>query len=225
MMIVVTAISSITSLYLYWWRRKLTDGERMLAPENLLDALHQMHADDKEAVNSLHSLRQSISDSKESTSDSISVLRKTFLTFRDGVHQRDAEIKKFQDGYDVVILRKYLKRFLLVEDAILSTGREFPDSTEALNKVQKSLERALDECDIERFKPLIGELASDLGPSVTDDPEYVTSVSEDQSPGTIARVDKDGVRVRIRDDEWAVIRPAKIVVYQAPASNEQKEGR
>jgi hypothetical protein len=225
MMIVVTAISSITSLYLYWWRRKLTDKERMLAPENFLDALHQMHAADKEAVNSLHSLRQNISDSKESTSDSISDLRKTFLSLRDLVKQRDAQIEKLQGGYDVVLLRRFLERILLVEDAILSTRREFPGSTEALDIVHESLQSALEECDIEPFEPSIGEKYSSLRPFVADDPDYIDSVSEDQVPGTIASVDQVGSRARIGDEKWAAIRRAEVTVYQAAASIKQKEGR
>jgi len=225
MMIGVTAISSITSLYLYWWRRKLTDGERMFVPEDLLDALDKMHAADKEAVNSLQLLSQNISDSKESTSDSISDLRKTFLSLRDLVKQRDAQIEKLQGGYDVVLLRRFLERILLVEDAILRTLTEFPGSTEALDIVHKSLQNALEECDIEPFEPSIGDKYSSLGPFVAADPAKVTIVSEDQVPGTIARVDKVGSRARIGDEKWAAIRRAEVAVYQASASIEQKEGR
>jgi molecular chaperone GrpE (heat shock protein) len=232
-MAIVTALSLGTSYSLYRWRKRLTANAKMYIPEELMRHLTEMQQTNSELTHTASASRSEMNDSvtglkkafvtlRSETNDSMADLRQTLSTLAAGANQRDQEIRRLKDGYDISLLRKYFRQILSLEASLLSAREESPSSSEALDRIEQTLRAILDNYDIERFIPSVGSPVGEHGDKVADGYELVAMDSPEQSAGSIANVVESGFIALVGEDEWTVIRPAKVSVYGARTNTDQK---
>jgi molecular chaperone GrpE (heat shock protein) len=131
--------------------------------------------------------------------------------------QRDAEIKRYREGYDVELLRRIVRRFIRVKGAIADANSHDATHTSAIHQVSRLLDDALEECGVEEFRPQIAEdFRTAIG--VADNPKLIET--SDQSRNfQIADVLEPGYRFRNTAD-GEVILPARVSIYVARKAGE-----
>ena len=141
-------------------------------------------------------------------------MTQTFMSLQKALNEKDEEIKRLKEGYDDVIVRKFLFRFTKVDKVL----KEYMDDGQAdlkgLGDIHAQLEDALLEANVEPFSP---ELGSDYKTTqgVADNPEIKDTIDEKQD-STIAEVLQVGYRRRLPDeaeDDFQIIASAKVAIY------------
>ncbi len=209
-MTIATIVSVSITFYLYRWRRIiLTDG-RVLLPEELGQSLNGMGKSFHGLTLELKRHVDATTDINQSTRDEIQNLLQTFMTLQSALDQRDSEIERLQRGYDAELFRKFLSRFIRVDQAvgdILETGEL---TKEDLSDIRELLEDALRECGVERFTP---ELHSDYreAAGVTDNPKKQTT-SDPEMAFKISEIIEPGYRL-VGQESNTIIVASKVRVF------------
>lgn len=149
------------SFYFYRWSRTFSvnssskkfstaskeDFSQLATIEKILNKLHTQYGED------MVRLVRNNADSAEKMTG----LQKTFLTLKSMLDERDSEIRRLKKGYDAQVFRKFLIRFIRVDQAVDEFLQDNPAEREALDVIKNFLEDALDACGVQHFSPQIGE--------------------------------------------------------------------
>ena len=159
------------------------------------------------ATESLLILVQQSADHSEITKDLSSALK----TLRSALDERDQEIKRLKQGHDNAVFRKFVTRFIRVEQTVQYFMETPEDYTTPLESIHSLLKDALQECDVQPFHP---EIRSDYRSAfgVAGHPKIVdTTVKEDDcrifeilEPGYLMQGGK----------EKEVLIPARVAIYR-----------
>jgi len=119
--------------------------------------------------------------------------------FRTNLETREAEIRRWKEGYDNAVFKKFISRFIRVDQAITEeliaheTGKRLANKT-TLESLQELLLDALENCDVERFSPIIGEdfkkafgVDENFTPIPTKNPEEIYKIAKVISPGYLLK--------------------------------------
>jgi hypothetical protein len=162
-MAATTAGAVAVSFYLYRWRKILSTDSRFTVPEALIASLNNLG---KHIITSGTRLEQAISEheigikhiarTSIKTDERISEVLETSVLLQRVLDERDAEIRRLRQGYDVEVFRRFISRFIRVKqlvDDCHSTGQY---TVEDCASVGRLLEDAFEECGVEQFAPPIG---------------------------------------------------------------------
>lgn len=178
-MALATAVAVATSIYLYRWRRILLADPHLLVPEELgkyLDGLAASIAELSDATN--HRLK-TVGDVTAQNSEGVARMIETFMTLQTAVDERDAEIRRHRSGYDSQIYRRFVNRFIRVDQFIDALLESEPAGTHDLRQIKRLLQDALDECGVESFTPELGA-DSRKADGIADNPKTeMTGQAED----------------------------------------------
>jgi len=146
------------------------------------------------------------------------------LTFSKAVDERDAKIKRYEEGYDLVVLKRSLQRFIVVDLALLDALKENPQE-ETLKNLQIFLDEAFVECGVRRFKPEPGSLYREAW-GVQDHPKPIPT-DDESLDGCIAEVVEPGYQYTRQgseigqESEPMLVRGAKVQVYSFEGNKEE----
>lgn len=159
-----------------------------------------------------------LNEKQESAGEKVEESLQAFLSLRDALDRRDAEIERLQKGYDSISFRRFLIRFVKVflklEAALEAKASN--DNTYVLIM----FEDALEECGLERFKPSLDLDYRDAGGSVDEEIRRVPAPNP-ESHYRIAEVDREGFVLKGQDYE-EVLLPARVAVF-VPSKQESVE--
>lgn len=156
---------------------------------------------------SMSTLAQQSINQSEAAKDFASALK----TLRNALDERDQEIKRLQRGHDNAVFRKFVTRFIRVDQAIQYFLKNAEGSVDHLESIHSLMEDALRECDVQQFYPKIGsDYRSAFG--VAEHPKILTtSVREDDC--RIAEILEPGYFMQSAKEKEALI-PAHVAIYR-----------
>ena len=159
------------------------------------------------ATESLPTLAQQSTDHSKITKELSSALK----TLRSALDERDQEIKRLRLGHDNAVFRKFVTRFIRVDQAVQYFIENKEGPTAQLDSIHSLLTDALRECDVEPFHPEIGsDYRSSFG--VAGQPKIVdTTVKEDDC--RIVEVLEPGYLMQ-GGKEKEVLIPARVAIYR-----------
>lgn len=213
--LLVAIISIFGVIYLYLQQKK----QKTIIPKNNssenIDTLKQsieklqntITAHIKASENQTGNSQPSVDNgSSSSISEKIDDLSKTFLTLKKNLDERDIEIKRLKSGYDAEIFRRFLHRFIRVDQTI----EEFIEEPGDLSTLQLLLEDALEECGVEKFSP---ELNTDYRKAygVADHPGIVDT-DDLKKDFMIAEIETSGYK--LTNNEANAIVKAKVKIFK-----------
>ena len=210
-MSIATLFSIIISFYLYKWRRILLTQPNLLVPEewgSYLDAVGK-------SMGRLEaSFAKNISHIASETSESsarISNMTETYMSLQNTLDEKDSEIRRLKRGYDAEIFRKYLSRFIRIDQTIDDYMHINGSDSNMLEQLKRLFEDALDECGVESFSPKVGEdYRRAFG--VADNPKKILTENLEEE-FIIAEILESGYRLRNGDD-YQIIIPSKVSIYR-----------
>jgi len=155
-LIIACLISTLTSLFLYRWRIRITNEQALLVPENLLLALGEQTASITSVKDSLREAMISLNTKLKSSDKSASEIAETLIHFQKALLERDNEISRYKTGYDIFIYKKFLLRFLSVYQSLKKLTAESNENASQLQSMTLYFEDAFEECGVEIFYPETG---------------------------------------------------------------------
>lgn len=206
-----TLLSIAISFWLYRWRRILLGNLKALAPEEFAE--HVKYLDGKlgnheaNVIAKVHKITENVSDLGDITRNMV----QTFMGLQKSLDAKDKEIARYKNGYDSTIFKKFVNRFLKIDQAIEEYLHEDNEHVSSqLKEVRELLQDALDDCGVEAFSPELS-CSYKSAEGVADRPKIVeTDVAEDD--GFISEIIKQGYRLR-SGDCYEILVPAKVAVY------------
>ena len=155
------------------------------------------------ALNNLASHNEKLQNKIESMTD-------TFLNLQGALDEKDKEIKRLQGGYDAEIFRRFLNRFIRVDQVIEDSLGEENIDLDSLLGIRQILEDAFDECGLCPFEPELKQNYAEAD-GVADNPKIIPN-QDPSVVGTIVDVREKGYRLHTGE----IIRPAKVSIYGTP---------
>ena len=160
-----------------------------------------------QSAHSINELAEKSLQQSEVTRDFSSSIK----SLRDALDDRDQQIKRLHQGYDNTIYRKFVARFIRVNQAVEYFLQESTDPSSPLESIQSLLEDALLECNVQSFSP---ELGSDYRTAfgVSDYPKIIDTMIEEHDC-QIAEVLEPGYYIEGGQEKEVVI-PARVAIYR-----------
>jgi molecular chaperone GrpE (heat shock protein) len=211
---VTTLISTVISFYLYRWRRIiLSEPQReIVVPEQFHGWINGTNANIEKFTDKLAKGVNYVAQQSQDTNEKVSNLVETFMSLQDGLDERDEEIRRLKRGYDAEIFRKFVSRFIRVDQIVEDLQRAESADANDLENVKRLLEDAFDECGVESFHP---ELGSDYrkADGVADNPKSEQAENPEDA-FKIIEVLECGYQIRNSEGSEVII-PAKVKIYSA----------
>lgn len=226
-LIVVTVVASVTalvavavSLYLYRWRRILLTGHpNALVPEEWGAALRDGRKATLDLISSNNQNTQTVSDFLTQHSDVVRQMTETFMTFKQSLDDKDAEIERLRQGYDAYVYRQFLNRFIRVHQSLLEQAADAEVSVADIRTLMLLLEDALEESGVAPFEPEPGEDIRALGDRIADNPR-ILETPDPATHLTIAEVNTPGYEL-VSGEQSVVLLPAQVTVYRSSNLGEE----
>jgi molecular chaperone GrpE (heat shock protein) len=215
--IISLAIISILSLsitfWLYRWRRRISEKNEIVVPESW-HANSDRHDKNlkiqQKRIGELESVLENLISHSKELQKNIEGMTDTFLRLQGALDEKDKEIKRLQGGYDAEIFRRFLNRFIRVDQVIEDSLGEENIDLDSLLGIRQILEDAFDECGLCPFEPELKQNYAEAD-GVADNPKIIPN-QDPSVVGTIVEVREKGYRLHTGE----IIRPAKVSIYGAP---------
>jgi hypothetical protein len=218
-MMVVVGISLLTtlaavlvSLWLYRWRRILLSNDQVaVVPEKWAHELKQHYKSLSDATDITRDFSENLSSEIIRQSSELNRMIETFMTFKNALDEKDAEINRLRDGFDTHVYKKFLNRFIRVHQSFdeIAEGGEFTEKD--LKFISVLLRDALEESSVVTFEPDIGSDYRRLGDRVADNPAIVDTENPEEN-FTVASVQAPGYELSGGEQE-VVLFPARVTIY------------
>ena len=222
--IIILGLALIASMaitfYLYKWRKILLSKPHYLLPEDQGRHLNQLNSCITQLSKSIEQNTTNAARKTDQISVKVSNLLETFMTMQTTLDQRDKEIQRLKRGYDAEIFRKFIGRFIRIDNAINDfKATEEIDLQESLNQIQSLLHDALAECNVECFQPDLGaDYRSAFG--VADSPRK-ESTDDPNKNFMISEIVESGYYIRGNEGK-EIVKPAKVKIYTFQEEGERK---
>jgi hypothetical protein len=226
-LVVATLVACLTALiavavsfYLYRWRRiLLAEHPTSLVPEEWGAELRGNRDATKQLISSYNQNTQSLSDFLGQHSEAIRQMTDTFMTFKQSLDEKDAEIERLRKGYDAHVYSQFLNRFIRVHQRLLEQTADEEVSAADVRTLTLLLEDALEESGVAPFEPEAGDDIRELGDRIADSPQVLDSPDPD-SHLTIAEVNSPGYEL-VTGEKSVVLIPAQVTVYRSSNLGEE----
>ena len=211
----ILAFSSLAlSFWLYRWRRTVIGGKEIVVPEDwrnnsraVSQSINLLIQATENLNNRFFKAETSFHEDANDLRSKISELTEMFMTLQDNLNEKDAEIKRLKKGYDTEIFRKFLNRFVRVDQAISDYLQSNKIDLDGLQQISLVLEDALDECGAKSFSPKIGDDYTTTE-GVADNPKIIRT-DDSGLVGKIKEVFEPGYKLNTGE----IITLAKVSVY------------
>ena len=214
---VVTALilSAMMNIFLFRWRREVGNNQTSVVPTVLLETLDGQRKKLEKLSGWISDYTQEVGKRGTATQKQIAELMDAFLDLQTALDEKEKEINRLKQGYDAKIFRKFLMRFIRVDNALAeeidaaASGNNV--DAQALGGVRDLLQDALDECGVSEFSPTIGESVREAF-GIAPNPKTIAAETPEQEL-TIAEVIEPGFMIRTPEGSDDCIKPAKVAVY------------
>jgi molecular chaperone GrpE (heat shock protein) len=148
--------------------------------------------------------------------NSLSELTEEVSAIRQYAAKQQDQVKKLQDGYDWMLIRRFCMRIIRCIDNLHDRIRRAEQQnldTQSLEEIRDELTIALESSGVEQFEP-------DLGVDYKGLERYAEAIGEKEpndlleKSGTIARVLRPGYQYLISDEEVKVVRCAQVKLFE-----------
>ncbi|MEZ9847686.1 hypothetical protein [Vibrio breoganii] len=144
-------ISVAISFYLYKWRKVLLSDSKYALPEEMAKAMQGF-----ELQLSKHTEQTNFNSQRvDLLQTEISRMTQTYMDLQKELTDKDVEIKRLRNGYDLAIYKKFIRRFIRIDQQV--TDLKFESDTDQFDTIAELLEDAFAESGIEKFEPQIGD--------------------------------------------------------------------
>ena len=152
----LTTLCSISiSFYLYKWRRILLANPEMVVPEKWAEVLISLgKAVENNSKSVEQSLHRVVSETGKHTNN-VKNMTETYMELQSALDMKDAELKRFKYGYDAYLYKKFIKRFIRIDQSL--TDFMIDDESDNLGFIKRLFEDALDESGVSVFVPNVGD--------------------------------------------------------------------
>lgn len=147
--------------------------------------------------------------------NSLSELTEEVSAIRQFAARQQDQVKKLQDGYDWMLIRRFCMRIIRCIDNLSDRIRRAEQQnvdTQTLKEIHDELTIALESSGVEQFEP-------DLGAQYKGLERYAEAIGEKEpndkpdKSGTIARVLRPGYQYLISDEEVKIVRCAQVKLF------------
>jgi len=128
--------------------------------------------------------------------------------FKDSVDKKDKEIERFKKGYDYVVFKRFVGRYLRLHKELSSMVIDAPENQD-LKDALILLEDAIYECGVQKYLPVLGSNYAETE-GLENDPPTVP-VSEGSEPYQIVEVLEPGFRLELPDG-YDYLRKSKVAI-------------
>ena len=210
-MAIATLAAVAISFYLYRWRRILLSQKHLTVPEEhgawIKDLSKWIRGSTKEVASRIESIgRQSVE-----TNQGIKDLSETFMTMQQALDEREKEIQRLKKGYDAHVYRKFVSRFIRVDQALEESQQDGGADQTGLGQIRLLLSDSFAECGVECFQPQIGEDYREADGVAEEHQTVKTDRPEDDFK--IAEILKSGYQIRSAESV-EVIMEARVSIYR-----------
>jgi molecular chaperone GrpE (heat shock protein) len=148
--------------------------------------------------------------------NSLSELTEEVSAIRQFAAKQQDQMKKLQDGYDWMLIRRFCLRIIRCIDNIsdrIRIARQQNKETQSLEEIRDELSFALESSGVEQFEP-------DIGADYKGLERYAEAIhdkepnSQPEHSGTIARVLRPGYQYLISDEEVKIVRCAQVKLFE-----------
>jgi len=209
-MAIVTLTAVAISFYLYRWRRILLNNPHLVVPEELGGWLNNLSKNIDDLSKYIDSGIRHIDHQGQETHQSVKDLSETFMTMQRALDEREEEIRRLKRGHDAHIYRKFVYRFIGVDQAVEDFYRDGGADQAGLEQIRRLFEDAFAECGVECFKPEIGEDYREAD-GIADKPKTVKS-DRPEDAFKVAEVLENGYLIRGAEGAEVII-PARVKIY------------
>jgi Na+-transporting methylmalonyl-CoA/oxaloacetate decarboxylase gamma subunit len=150
--------------------------------------------------------------------NSLTELTEEVSAIRQYAAQQQDQMRKLQDGYDWMLIRRFCMRIIRcidnISDRIEKYNSQSQDSNpHTLEDIRDELTYALESSGVEPFSPDLGAAYKGLERYAEAVHERCTNNDPDQS-GTIAKIIRPGYQYLISESEIKVVRCAQVQLYE-----------
>ncbi|MBN2512475.1 MAG: nucleotide exchange factor GrpE [Sedimentisphaerales bacterium] len=148
--------------------------------------------------------------------NSLSELTEEVSAIRQFAAKQQDQMKKLQDGYDWMLIRRFCLRIIRSIDNIsdrIRIARQQDKETQSLEEIRDELSFALESSGVEQFEP-------DIGADYKGLERYAEAIHEKEPndqperSSTIARVLRPGYQYLISDEEVKIVRCAQVKLFE-----------
>ncbi len=213
LVLIVSAALNLFVIRWLWWGRKFQANPTSI-PELLLGSVENHHKDLRANFHSLINVIEATTKIQQelaaSASEETENLSSSFQVLRSALDDRDEEIKRLKEGYDLAIFRSFVTRFARLDLALIDELTETEDAGQ-LSDFRDLLLDALDECGVTPFFPEVGAEYR-ITDGVEDDPVFEPT-DDFRQHGKISRVIRNGYLLENSETSKVVI-SAKVAVFK-----------
>jgi molecular chaperone GrpE (heat shock protein) len=156
-MAIVTLLAVSISFYLYRWRRFLHNNRQFSAPGEFEVWANGLNNTVVGLMEQVEKFVQHFDLKGTETHQRVANLSETFMTMQGALDEREKEIRRLKQGYDQHIYRKFVSRFIRVDQTIEDFQRAGGADEESLGQLRRLLGDAFEECGVECFQPELGD--------------------------------------------------------------------
>ena len=131
--------------------------------------------------------------------------------------QQQDQMRKLQDGYDWMIIRRFCLRIIRsidhIEDRITLLSEQQEDASNYLEDIRDELVFALESSGVEQFKPDLNITFKGLEKYAEAVRDRILTENEPLS-GCIAEVVRPGYQYLVNDDDVKIVRCAQVKLYE-----------
>ena len=202
--ILLTSIFFVVSYYYYNQKIYLENKEKLLMPGEWITEINR----NTETINKN-------SEVLEAQYVSVEKFQRTFLEFKDLLASKENEIKRYREGYDQKIYKKFLLNFIKISNRLEKCQeKDGEDLKKSIKNLTILMEVALEECGIEQIPEdlIIGKHFTELGGLVRDNPSIKSTKNKEEN-GIVSSIEEPGFKLSDTEKE-IIISPSKVTVMQ-----------
>ena len=210
----ILAIGSIAvSFWLYRWRKALLGNQDAMLPETLGKSLNSLGVGANDVAKAIQAFQNSMNDRVALNTKELTSMTTTFMTMQDAISSREKEISRLKSGFDAVLFKRFLSRFIRLDQSLDEIISERTGSDKDLTFLSRLLQDALDECGVEKVSPDLGSDYRQLDKLVSDKPLHEpTELPENNFK--ISSVTHQAY-VLTTGEHIEVIVPSKVTIYMS----------
>lgn len=205
-----TLLSVAISFYLYKWRRILLANPNTVVPEEWAKSLMVMGDNINKINSSVNNSLNSVSEEAASSTQKINQMTETYMELQSVLDEKDQEIKRLRTGYDAEIFKRFISRFIRIEQS-LDDFIQDEGEKESYTFLKRLFEDALEECGVCKFEPQVGEdYRKAVG--ISDNPKREATTDKEKD-FQISEVIEAGYHT-ISGEIKHIIIPAKVRIFR-----------
>lgn len=193
----LTAFYLVLSYYYYGQKIYLENKEKLLMPGEWILEINK----NSKIIDEQHKSYKGIQE--------------MLYNFKDLLVSKDDLIKRYQEGYDEKIYKKFLLRLINIRRSIdKCKDKNDEELKKGIKNLSTLMEEALEECGVEVIPEnlIIGKQFIDLGNLVQENPSEITTSDRSQD-GLVAAINVNGYKL-LNAENLTVISGSKVTIMQ-----------